>query len=130
MKVTQQYFLASVLTLLVLGDAEDLAVAAARGRTAPAAGSPDPILNGPDWGPCVDGVFSPDYVSGMDSYGHPVPPADLQGNVTAALPSDTVVPEIFTRGRGLGRVEVPVEIPGLSHASAPPPVCAPHHEKG
>jgi len=101
-----------------------------RGRIAPAQATPDPILTGPDWGPCASAVFSPGYVAGMDSYGYPVPPADLPGNMTAAVPSDVVVPEVFTRTRGVGRVAVPVEIPGLAEATAGPPVCAPHRKKG
>jgi hypothetical protein len=135
MKVTQQYFLllrpALALLLAMSGVAGD-AFAASRGRITPAQTGPDPVLMGPSWGPCASEIFSPDYVAGMDAYGHPVAPADLPGNITAAIPSDVVVPEVFTKNRNIGRVDVPVEIPGLAEASAPPPVCVPHHhrEKG
>jgi hypothetical protein len=129
MKVTQQYFLSAGrvgAALILLAMVGSQAPAAARGRIAPAHAPSDSILTGPDWGPCASAVFSPDYVAGMDSYGYPVPPADPPGNVTAALPSDVVLPEVFTHIRGVGRVEVPVEIPGLAAATAGPPVCAPH----
>jgi hypothetical protein len=43
------------------------------------------------------------YVAGMDAYGHPVVPADMPGNITAAIPSDVVVPEVFTKNRNVGR---------------------------
>lgn len=135
MKVTQQYFSAvgAILVLaLLLPITGERAGAAARSRITPVRGVSDPILTGPAWGPCASEVFSPGYVAGIDAYGHPVAPADLAGNITAAIPSDVVVPEVFTRNRNVGRVAIPVEIPGLAEASAPPLICAPHHhrEKG
>jgi hypothetical protein len=132
MKVTQQYFsshrLALALLLVMSGVATD-ALAASRGRITPVQKGPDPILMGSSLGPCASEIFSPDFVAGMNAYGHPVAPADLPGNITAAIPSDVVVPEVFTKNRNIGRVDVPVEIPGLAEASAPPPVCA-RHQKG
>ena len=133
MKRTQQYFSHALailmLAVLLLPGAGEPASGAARGRITPAHSVSDPILTGPGWGPCASEVFSPGYVGGMDSYGHPVVSADLPGNVTAAIPSDVVVPEVFTKNRNIGRVDVPVEIPGLAAASAPPLVCAPHHRR-
>ncbi len=65
-------------------------------------------------------------MAGTDSYGNPVESADMPGNTTLVIPSDVVVAEVRTRHRNAPVVDVPVEIPGLGDAAAPPPACIPH----
>lgn len=128
MKVTQEYFVpllgCAVLIALLINPAWE-AQAARDSRITPLHPTSDPILSGPPDGPCAGRLYSPDYVAGTDAYGYPVAPADMPGNITAAIPSDTVVPEIRTHNKTVGNVDVLVEVPGLSAAASPVPPC--HH---
>ena len=132
MRVTQQYFrrrkAATVLVLLFLNPVPP-AQAAPASRITPGHPLADPILSGPPPGPCAARLFGPDYVAGTDAYGYPLAPADMPGNVTAAIPSDMVIPEVRTHNKAIGAVDVLVDVPGLSQAASPQSPCRPTRKR-
>ncbi len=64
--------------------------AALGAAAAPSEKAPD-ILNPPP-GPCAGAMAGADYVSGTGAEGHPVPPAELEGESKPPLPPEIVVP--------------------------------------
>lgn len=131
MNVTQQYFsrfaVLAALVVCIVNPAWE-AQAARDSRITRAHPVSDPILSGPPAGPCAGRLYLPDYVAGTDAYGYRVAPADMPGNITAAIPSDTVIPEVRTHNKTVGHVDVLVDVPGLSAAASPVPPC--HHTHG
>jgi hypothetical protein len=85
---------------------------------ATAAGGPDPILSGPEPGPCAAQAAGADYVDGTDAAGNPVTPAEGPG-ASSAMGNGTV--ELNVARRHGSDVTVPVHLADLA-----PPSCTPH----
>jgi hypothetical protein len=83
---------------------------------------PDPILSGPQPGPCASAMAGPDYVAGVDATGNPVVPAD--GSSSATPPPGTAHVRVPVRGSHGEEVDANVDLAALA-----PPTCEPpqHH---